>query len=107
MESNPNEICPECGLPADFCVCGSLDSQTMKITVKIDRRRWGKAMTVVEFQDAKDIDIRKLSKKAKGYFATGGTYKGNKIELQGNHQMKMKKFLVKQGFSRDNITIIN
>ncbi|MEJ2267945.1 MAG: stress response translation initiation inhibitor YciH, partial [Nanoarchaeota archaeon] len=35
--------------------------------------------------------------------ACGGTYKGNSIELQGDHRNKIKEILVKLGFDEESI----
>jgi len=44
-------------------------------------------------------------KKAKHKCASGGTVRDNEIELQGDHKLKMKKFLMDQGFPEENILI--
>ncbi|TFG01482.1 MAG: translation initiation factor, partial [Promethearchaeota archaeon] len=37
--------------------------------------------------------------------ASGGTVRGNELELQGDHRFKLKKFLIDLGFSEENILI--
>jgi translation initiation factor 1 len=46
----------------------------------------------------KGTDIKKIAKELKNEFACGGTYKNDTVELQGDHQKKIKPFLVKLGF---------
>ena len=100
------DICPKCSLPRDLCVCESLQQEEEKITIYIDKRKWGRAMTVVNFSNYKGANLKKICKKAKGYCASGGTVKGNLIEIQGDHRKKLKKFLQSMGYSEENIEIM-
>jgi len=74
-----------------------------RISVKVDRRRYGKEVTVIEGLNPTDIDLEDLSKYMKGRLACGGTVKGTSIELQGNHKDRVKELLVSKGYSVDNI----
>ena len=49
------------------------------------------------------MDIKKIAKALKNELACGGTYKDNAIELQGNHEKKVKAILVKLGFDEESI----
>jgi len=42
------EVCPKCGLPKDLCVCETMAKEEAKIRVYLDKRRYGKKMTIVE-----------------------------------------------------------
>ena len=97
-------MCPNCGLPKDLCICETLAKEENKIEVYIDRRRYGKAMTIVE-NISKDMNPRELLKNLKKKLACGGTYKDGKIELQGDHKRRMEDLLVKLGFSKDQINV--
>lgn len=44
-------------------------------------------------------------KKAKRKVASGGTIRGNEVELMGDHRFKLKQLLIEEGFSEDNIMI--
>lgn len=98
-----SEVCPKCGLPKTLCVCETIAKETQKITVRTQKRRFGKLITLVEGIDIKEINIKDLTKKLKTKFACGGTAKGGVIELQGNHIDAVKKELIKLGFSADTI----
>ncbi|MHA1731371.1 MAG: stress response translation initiation inhibitor YciH [Promethearchaeota archaeon] len=100
------DICPKCGLPLFACSCRILDQERQRITISLDRRKWGRAMTLVTFQMSDTSNLHDLCTKAKKFCASGGTVKGNTIELQGDHRFKMKKFLIKQGFDKDNIEVM-
>ncbi|MHA1820425.1 MAG: stress response translation initiation inhibitor YciH [Promethearchaeota archaeon] len=98
-------ICPKCSLPKELCVCDSLSQENQRATISTDKRKWGRIVTIITFSG--DIpDMKKILKKAKSYCATGGTIRENKIELQGDHRLKIKNFLIKEGFARENIEII-
>jgi translation initiation factor 1 len=42
---------------------------------------------------------------AKKKCAAGGTFGDNYIEIQGDHRFKLKKFLIRQGFPKEQISI--
>ena len=62
------------------------------------QKRYGKYMTLIKGIDVAKIDIRALMKKLKSKLACGGTYKDNKIELQGDHRLKVREILINEGF---------
>ena len=90
-------ICSTCALPVEICVCEDIAREQQEIRVRIEKRRYGKLMTVLEGLGS-DIDITDLLKTLKTKCATGGTYKDGAIELQGNHTRKVKIILGDMGF---------
>lgn len=99
------EVCFKCGLPKDLCVCDDIAKEDQIITVKIERRKFGKRYTVIEGL-SKDIDTGELVKKLKSKFACGGTDKNNSsIELQGDHKARMKEALIALGFLPETIQV--
>lgn len=96
------EICKKCGLPKELCVCGTITKESQKIKIILNKRRYGKMITVVEGLTS-DIDLKQLSKDLKHKLACGGTFKNGTIELQGNHRDRVKKVLVEFGFPEDRI----
>lgn len=76
------------------------DNQTVKITV--DKRRYGKFVTIVEGIDPKTENVWDIAKELKKKVASGGTVKdGKTIELQGDHRDSVKKYLEEMGFKTE------
>ncbi|MCL4399379.1 stress response translation initiation inhibitor YciH [Candidatus Parvarchaeota archaeon] len=92
------EVCQVCGLPKDICICGTISQEQQRIRVYKKSVSFRKVVTVIEGIDPKTSDIKALTKKLKTEIACGGTYKGNKIELQGDHAEKVKSILIDEGF---------
>ena len=93
-----SDICPKCGLPKELCVCEDIAREQQKIDITVDKRRYGKMMTVVDGINPNDLDIDALITKLKKKCASGGTIKDGRIELQGDHRIKVKETLEEMGF---------
>lgn len=76
----------------------TLAMEASAITVRVDNRRYGKHMTIVEGLDPA-LDAKQLTKDLKNHLGTGGTLKDGAIELQGDHRKKVKDYLRGQGFT--------
>lgn len=96
------DVCNQCGLPQDLCVCEVIAREQQKITVKVEKRKFEKAYTVVG-GISKEANIDEILKKLKSKFACGGTAKRGQIELQGNHKSRMRTALVELGFPEETI----
>ncbi len=96
------EICPKCGLPKQACVCEQIIKEAQRIRVSIDKKRYGKVVTLVTGFES-GIDIKAIAKALKNRLACGGTYRENMIELQGDHRKKIKAILVDLGFEESSI----
>ena len=96
------EIDPKTGLPIEAIEWENLTRSSQRITVKTDRKRYGKIVTVISGFE-KGVDIKKIAKTLKNELACGGTYKDDMIELQGDHTKKIKSLLVELGFDGESI----
>ena len=93
------------GLPPELCQQLEVEAQVIKI--KVERRKIGKVVTVIEGIDSRSFDLKKLASYLKSKLAAGGTVKNGRIEIQGDHRNKIKKILVEEfGFNPDNIMFI-
>ena len=91
------DICPKCGLPLAACVCEEIAKTQQEVEVKLEKRRFGKVVTLVTGLEG--VDLKEIAKKLKNKLACGGTIDGKVIELQGNHLTKVKPVLIDAGFS--------
>ena len=96
-----SDICPKCGLPKEICVCEDIAREQQKISIAVDKRRYGKMMTIIDGINPHELDIDTLISNLKTICACGGTIKDGKIELQGDHRIKVKESLEKMGFMVD------
>jgi translation initiation factor 1 len=99
------EICPTCGLPKDICVCGEISKEQQRIRVRLETRKWGRAVTIIEGIDDKDTNLGELAKKLKTFCACGGTAKNNQVILQGDHRDKVQSYLVQRGYPEENVQL--
>jgi len=99
-----DNICPKCSLPKELCICGEISKEEAIIKVKIEKRRYGRKVTIIEGLDP-DTNFSDLLTKLKSACACGGTIKENRVELQGDHRRPVRKLLEKWGFTADNIVL--
>ena len=73
-----------------------------KRQVRLERTRSGKRgklVTVIKGLELNQVEAKKLLKNLKIFCGTGGTSKGDSLELQGDQMSKALAFLSKEGFS--------
>ena len=93
------------GLPEELCV--QLGAEQQLVKVKVERRKFGKEVTIIEGLDPAVFNLKEVASKLKSKLATGGTVKNDHIELQGNHRSRIKQILVKElGIPEENIIFI-
>ncbi|MEM0285574.1 MAG: stress response translation initiation inhibitor YciH [Candidatus Methanomethylicaceae archaeon] len=101
-----SEICRKCGLPKDICACETIIKEQQKIKIFLEKRKWGREVTIVEGLDDKNVNLKELAFKLKSKLACGGTEKNGRIELQGDHREKVMEILIENGFSPNNIEVL-
>ncbi|BAB59478.1 translation factor [SUI1] [Thermoplasma volcanium GSS1] len=87
------------GMPKELQPWEGFGREAQAVKIVVDKRRYGKFVTIIEGIDPKIEDIEKIAKELKKKVASGGTVKeGRIIELQGDHRQEVKKFLEDMGF---------
>ena len=76
----------------------ALDSEDATVTISVESRRYGKAVTVIEGLDGR-TDVTDLLKALKRGLATGGAAKDGRIELQGDHRRRAAAILAEHGLT--------
>lgn len=61
-------------------------------------KRKGKPITIIEGYTGADSDFKILSKEIKQLLSVGGSFKDEKIIIQGDYRDKIMKFLKDKGF---------
>jgi len=67
-----------------------------QVRITTDTRSYGKKVTVVH--GVPQDQINEVAKELKTRCAAGGTIKNGKIEIQGEHNRKVKTILEEKGF---------
>ncbi|MCF2206414.1 translation initiation factor [Halobacterium salinarum] len=75
-----------------------LDRATEQLTVRSEERRYGKTMVIIEGFEG-DTDRESLASELKSALGTGGTVKQGHIELQGDHEERVRELLEENGYS--------
>jgi translation initiation factor 1 len=99
------EIDPITGLPKELSVWENISKQDQEITVALEKKKFNKVYTIIQGINDKEIDMKELMKKLKNKFACGGAVKNGIIELQGDHKIRIKDFLIKEGFAEQSIIV--
>ncbi|WP_435178399.1 stress response translation initiation inhibitor YciH [Halorussus sp. AFM4] len=86
------------GLPDELGIDEDLGRAEQRLSIRVDERTYGKAMTVVEGFDESSVDVGDLASTLKSRLATGGTVDEGRIELQGDHRERVAEILRDEGF---------
>ncbi len=90
----------------DNAVNETIAKEQALIKIRVEKRRTHYVTVIeVDSSEAKNINLHDIAKTLKRKLAAGGTVKDNRIEIQGDHRYRIKKLLVEEGFSEDNIMV--
>ncbi|USZ68417.1 stress response translation initiation inhibitor YciH [Halorussus salilacus] len=87
------------GLPDELGIDEDLGRAEQRLSVRVEKRTYGKAVTIVEGFDDASTDVSELSSDLKSRLATGGTVDEGRIELQGDHRERAAETLREKGFA--------
>ncbi len=69
------------------------------LKLRIEKKgRGGKEVTIIDDLPRNPPFFKSLLKNLKNHIGTGGSFKDNTIEIQGDHRSKLRTFLEKRGF---------
>ncbi|MCL5802928.1 MAG: stress response translation initiation inhibitor YciH [Thermoplasmataceae archaeon] len=90
------------GIPKELQPWEGFNRDTQSVKVSVDKRRYGKNVTIIEGIDPKLENVDDIAKILKRKVASGGTVKdGKTIELQGDHRDSVKRYLDEMGFKTE------
>ncbi len=75
-----------------------LDRAQQRVSITVDERRYGKAVTVVSGFDRSTSEVESLASSLKSSLAVGGTVTDDAIELQGDHRDRLPELLRDHGY---------
>ena len=78
---------------------GDLDRVEQALSVRVEERRYGKAMTIVAGFSGSTSEMKDVASDLKSSLATGGTTTDETIELQGDHRDRLPDLLRDMGYS--------
>ncbi len=99
-DPNFKKRCPKCGKHPCACPKATdLVPREHTLKVRLEKNgRGGKTVTVIFELPVNEAYFKDLEKKLKALCGTGGSFKNQVIEIQGDHREKIKAFLEKTGF---------
>jgi translation initiation factor 1 len=92
--------CERCGALEDDCRCPppliSPEKQTARL--RLEKRKKGKVVTVVEGLPTVGNDLPELLSRLKAACGAGGSLKEEMLEIQGDHMTRAGKLLAELGY---------
>lgn len=86
------------GLDVPTDPLSDLERATQELTTRTETRRYGKRTVVIEGFDS-DREMDRLASTLKSSLGTGGTVKEGRIELQGDHEERVRELLREHGYA--------
>lgn len=76
----------------------SLPPAEQRVKVKLEKRKGGRVMTVLDDLVLTPEDRKALARELKDHCGTGGSAGKSGIELQGDHRDKVREFLLERAY---------
>lgn len=86
-------------LPEELDPMNALELEAARFRLNLESRRYGKAMTVLMVDGLPKDEVKMLATDLKTLLGTGGTSKGDSVELQGDHRRRVKEWLEAKGYT--------
>ena len=75
-----------------------LETSQQVLTIRMESRRYGKPVTIVEGFDLPNPEVESIASELKSAMGTGGTVDDGRVELQGDHRERVPDLLRDRGF---------
>ena len=99
--TDQGRLCPDCG--HSQCQCTHDSAAAMgdgNVRIRLETKgRKGKGVTTITGIPLAEAELKKLLKELKQKTSSGGSIKGNVLELQGDHRDALIVLLSKYGWS--------
>jgi translation initiation factor 1 len=82
----------------DLDLFGDVSRSEQRLRIRVERRRYGKAVTVIDGFE-RGTDVRALASHLKKRLGTGGTVADGRLEVQGDHRSQLPALLADEGYS--------
>lgn len=76
---------------------GDLDRADSQLSIRVEKRRYSKPMTIIEGFQNEDVDA--LASELKAAVGAGGTTSDDTIEIQGDHRDRVPALLRDRGYA--------
>ncbi len=95
--------CEECGELEEACTCPPpeplrIPPSQQRVKISIEKRKRGKRVTIVSGLPAEGNDLPKLLTRLKSHCGAGGTLRDEQLEIQGEHQKRIRDWFAAQGY---------
>lgn len=93
-------LCDRCAEELGSCKCIPLDTPAEKQSLKIrlEKRKRGKLVTVISGFNCSLTQIQETLSHLKTHCGAGGSLDSEKIELQGDHSVRIVELLIARGY---------
>lgn len=86
------------GLPEELGIDEEFAKSQEVLRLRMERRRYGKPVTIVEGIDTDLTDMKAFASKLKRRLGAGGTVEDDTVVIQGDHRARLKKLLEEEGY---------
>ncbi|MEM7479093.1 MAG: translation initiation factor [Planctomycetota bacterium] len=100
-------LCEQCGEDVKVCGCEPVETveaepevaaEKQRLKIRVEKRKRGKLMTVIAGFTGSASQRQDVFTNLKNHCGAGGSIEESQIEIQGDHQDRIREFLKQLGF---------